>query len=77
MTTTTFTKFRRNAKAYFDAVETGETVQVLRHGHVIAEIVPPAVARKRPSWKKPGLKLIIPGVVLSRAILAERKKSAA
>ena len=52
MTQTTFTDFRKHAKAYFDSVEKGETVRVIRHGKVIAEIVPPSKAGKA-RWKKP------------------------
>ena len=36
----TFTEVRNQAKQYFDAVEAGETVRVLRNGKPIADIVP-------------------------------------
>ena len=74
MTQTTFTEFRKHAKTYFDSVEKGETVRVIRHGKVIAEIVPPHEDLDKKGWKKPGLKLLVPGVSLTRAILAEREE---
>lgn len=74
MTKTTFTEFRKHAKIYFDSVEKGETVRVLRHGKVIAEIVPPREGLDKKAWKKPGLKLIVPGVSLTEAILRERRE---
>jgi len=70
-----FTEFRRNAAAYFNSVERGEKIQVLRHGRPIAEIVPVSSAKTALSWKRPGLKLEIPGVSLSREILRERKRA--
>ena len=77
MTQTTFTELRKHAKTYFDSVERGETVQVLRHGKVIAEITPPHENADKKAWKKPGLKLLVPGVSLTKALLAERKESRA
>ncbi len=73
MVTVSFTKFRQKATDYFNAVEHGETIQVLRHGKVVARIVPPAPS-KQPSWKtsKP---FVIPGFHFSDAILKERKLS--
>ena len=75
MTKTTFTEFRKHAKTYFDSVEKGATIQVLRHGKVIAEITPPHENRLSKGWKKPGLKLLVPGVSLTKALLAERRES--
>ena len=74
MTQTTFTELRKHAKTYFDSVEKGETVRVIRHGKIIAEIVPPHEHLDKKSWKKPGLKLLIPGASLTDTILAERKE---
>ena len=74
MTQATFTELRKHAKSYFDSVEKGETVQVLRHGKVIAQITPPREDRDQ-AWKKPGLKLVVPGVSLTKAVLAERRES--
>lgn len=75
MTQATFTEFRKHAKTYFDSVEKGETIQVIRHGKVIAEIIPPHESADSKAWKKPGLKLKISGVSGSKAIIAERKES--
>jgi antitoxin (DNA-binding transcriptional repressor) of toxin-antitoxin stability system len=77
VTKTTFTEFRKHAKTYFDSVERGATVQVLRHGRVIAEIAPPHEGSDSRAWKKPGLKLLVPGVSLTKAVLAERRESRA
>ena len=77
MTQTTFTEFRKHAKTYFDSVERGTTIQVLRHGKVIAEITPPHESADSRAWKKPGLKLLVPGVSLTKAVLAERRESRA
>ena len=73
MTETTFTEFRKHAKAYFDSVEKGETVRVIRHGKVIAEVVPPHEDLDRKK-KKRGLRLIVPGVSITKIILDERRK---
>lgn len=77
MKTATFTELRRRAKAYFDAVERGETVRVLRHGKPIAEIVPASGTRGIPSWKLPAVPLTIKGASLSRAILRDRREARA
>jgi prevent-host-death family protein len=71
----TFTEFRQNAASYFDAVEQGETIKVLRHGKPIAEIVPAPNEERTLSWKQPGLRLSVKGAYLSREILRERKQS--
>jgi antitoxin (DNA-binding transcriptional repressor) of toxin-antitoxin stability system len=75
MKVVTFTQFRQNAATYFDVVEKGETVRVLRHGKAIAEVVPAPVEERMVSWKQPGLKLSVRGASLSREILKERKQS--
>lgn len=68
----TCTDLRNQAKHYFDLVESGETVQVLRNGKPIADIVP--VAADLPSWKRRAVQpLVIDGVSISRLILEERK----
>ena len=77
MTRTTFTDLRKHAKTYFDSVEKGATIQVLRHGKVIAEITPPHDNAENRAWKKPGLKLLVPGVSLTKAVLMERSQSRA
>jgi prevent-host-death family protein len=75
MKTVTFTEFRQNAATYFDVVEKGETVRVLRHGKPIAEVIPTSAEERVASWKQPGLKLSVRGASLSREILKERKQS--
>lgn len=44
-----FTEFRRKASSYFSEVEQGETLMIVRHGKLIAE-VSPSVDMK---WKSP------------------------
>ena len=75
MTKTSFTELRKHAKMYFDKVEKGETVQVIRHGKVIARIVPPDQQDRTPIWKTPRVKLKIPGVSVSEMIIQERGES--
>ena len=71
MRETTLTELRSHAKAWFDLVETGETVRVLRNGKPIAEIHP--IAPQLPSWKRrPAHPLAIGGQEISRLILDER-----
>ena len=67
-----FTKFRQNAKTYFDKVEKGEVIRIYRHGKVVAEIISP---RQSLSQRKKNVGLIIPGVSLSRAIIEERRSN--
>lgn len=69
-----FTKFRENASSYLDDVEEGKSIQIFRHGKVIAEIVPPSGAKGPPAWKKEGLRLTAKGAGLSLAIIDERKR---
>lgn len=67
----TFTEVRNHAKTYFDLVEAGEQVRVIRNGKPIADIVP--VAADMPSWKRRKAQpLLLDGVSLSRIILEER-----
>lgn len=67
----TFTELRNQAKRYFDLVEAGEIVRVLRNGKPIAEIHP--IARDLPSWKPCRARpLAIPGQSISRLILEDR-----
>lgn len=68
----TFTEVRNHAKQYFDLVEAGESVRVLRNGKPIADIVP--IAQDLPSWKRRSVQpLLLDGVALSKIILAERE----
>lgn len=67
----TFTELRNHAKTYFDLVESGESVRVLRNGKPIADIVP--IAADLPSWKRRRAQpLVLDGVSLSRIVLEER-----
>lgn len=67
----TFTELRNQAKLYFDLVESGEIVRVLRNGKPIAEIHP--IARDLPSWKqRPARPLVVGGAPVSRMILKDR-----
>jgi antitoxin (DNA-binding transcriptional repressor) of toxin-antitoxin stability system len=67
----TFSEVRNHAKTYFDLVETGEAVRVLRNGKPIADIVP--VCADLPSWKRRKAQpLVIDGISVSSMILEER-----
>jgi antitoxin (DNA-binding transcriptional repressor) of toxin-antitoxin stability system len=73
MRDTTFTELRNQAKHYFDLVEAGETVRVLRNGRPIAEIHP--IPRDLPSWKRRAARpLAIGGEAISRLVLEDRGK---
>jgi len=74
MKTISFTEFRKRASELFSEVENGETLQISRHGQIIAEIVPANHEQSKIlSWKKPRLGLTIKGKSLSKAILEERE----
>jgi prevent-host-death family protein len=69
---TTFTELRNHAKQYFDSVEAGETVRVLRNGKPIADIVP--VVADLPSWKRCKTQpMVLDGVSVSQMILEDRE----
>lgn len=71
MRETSFTEFRNQAKHFFDLVEAGETVRVLRNGKPIAEIHP--VQTDLPSWKQRKARpLAVDGVAISKLILEDR-----
>lgn len=66
-----FTELRNNAKAFFDMVETGESIRVMRNGKPVADIMP--VVQDLPSWKrKVAQPLVIEGVSISALILQDR-----
>jgi len=74
MRTITFTDFRKKASGFITEVEHGETLVLLRCGKPVAEVVPfSEEALKKPSWKKPVIRLQIKGSDLSSAILQERE----
>jgi antitoxin (DNA-binding transcriptional repressor) of toxin-antitoxin stability system len=67
----TFTELRNQARHFFDLVEAGEIVRVLRNGRPIAEIHP--IPRDLPSWKqRPARPLTISGKSIGRIILEDR-----
>ena len=68
----TFSELRNHAKQYFDFVEAGESVRIVRNGKPIADIVP--LPQDLPSWKRRVAQpLTIDGVSLSKLILDERQ----
>ena len=70
----TFSELRNNAKQYFDIVESGETVRIVRNGKAIADIIP--LPQDLPSWKRNQPQpLVIDGLSLSRIILEERESA--
>ena len=75
MLKTKFSEFRSKAKHYFDLVENGEVVRILRNGKPIADITPIKSMKKRPSWKTPGIRLKLDNISLSDEILKDRKLS--
>lgn len=71
MRETTFTELRNQAKHYFDLVEGGETVRVLRNGKPIADIHP--IQHGVPSWKQRKARpLAVSGVAISKLVLEDR-----
>lgn len=70
----TFTEVRNHAKQFFDIVEAGESVRVLRNGKPIADIVP--IVNNLPSWKRRKAQpIILDGVSVTKMILEEREES--
>jgi antitoxin (DNA-binding transcriptional repressor) of toxin-antitoxin stability system len=71
MQQTTFTELRNQAKHFFDLVEAGETVRVLRNGRPIADIRP--IHAGIPSWKRRVARpMALSGVSIARLILDDR-----
>ena len=69
-----FSELRNHAKLYFDLVESGEPVRIVRNGKPSADIVP--LPQDLPSWKRQAAQpLVIDGCSLSRLILEERETS--
>lgn len=71
MTTITFTELRNHAKTYFDQVENGEVLEVLRRGKPIA-ILSPIRPYAKERWKDVH-PMKIKGFSLSKAILKDRE----
>ena len=75
MKTITFTEFRNHASGLISEVEQGETLIVMRHGRPVAEVTPPGETDSGGRhWMKPGLRLAVRGVALSRAVLEARER---
>ena len=75
MKTVTLTEFRNQASGMLTEVEHGETLIVLRHGRPIAQVSPIAdPSDRKPSWKRPALRLSTKGAALSSAVLKERER---
>ena len=67
-----FTELRNHAKVFFDLVETGESIRILRNGKPIADIVP--IVPDLPSWKRRAAQpLVLDGVSISKMILEDRE----
>jgi antitoxin (DNA-binding transcriptional repressor) of toxin-antitoxin stability system len=78
MHTIPLSEFRAHASAMIDLVEQGETVRILRHGKLVAELVPPKPEPpvKTPSWKRPitPLNIVRPdGKTGAQLIIEERE----
>lgn len=69
----TVAELRKHTREYFDSVEAGEVIRVLRRGHAVAEIVPLRPAD--PSWKRQIDRLSVPGLSLALEILRDRAES--
>lgn len=70
----TFSELRKHAKQYFDIVESGEPVRIMRNGKPIADIIP--LPHDLPSWKRRAVQpLVIDGYAVSKLILEERENS--
>ena len=73
MKSVSFTMFRKKASGYIDLVEKGETIRIMRHGKMVARLVPAGPDANVPAWTKPGLRLkVSSGASLAHAVLLER-----
>ncbi len=79
MHTIPLSEFRAHASAMIDLVEQGETVRILRHGKLVAELVPPRQesASKIPSWKRPitPLNIVRPDGKSGAQLIIEERES--
>ena len=70
MTETSLSDFRSHADRYFDLVEAGEPVRIIRDGKSIADLIP--IAEYVPSWKRRvTTPLVIEGCSISKMVLEE------
>lgn len=79
MQTVALSEFRANASAMIDLVEAGETVRILRHGKLVAEVVPckTAMPAKTPHWKLPiePLNIVRPDGKTGAQLIIEERES--
>lgn len=75
MKTIQFTKFRRRASSYFDDVERGETILIMRNGKIIARISPEPEEGEELAWQQPGPRLNSKDNTLSDMIRTDREES--
>ena len=78
MQTVALSEFRANASAMIDLVEKGETVRILRHGKLVAEVRPLAQEPARvPSWKLPiePLNIVRPDGKSGAQLIIEERES--
>ncbi|MFZ5765304.1 MAG: type II toxin-antitoxin system Phd/YefM family antitoxin [Thermodesulfobacteriota bacterium] len=67
----TLTELRNQTRYFFDLIESGETIRVLRNGKPVADILP--LQPSLPSWKQRVARpLCVDGVEISRMILDDR-----
>jgi len=64
---------KSNAEKYLDAVARGETVEVCRDGKPVA-VLAPVTKRPMDRWKRAN-PVTIPGLSLSKEIIADREES--
>ncbi len=70
--TNRFYRTTQSRKDFFDLVENGESIRILRNGKPIADIVP--VVPDLPSWKRSAAQpLVLNGVSISKMILEDRE----
>ena len=79
MQTVALSEFRANASAMIDLVEQGETVRILRHGKLVAELVPPKLDPpvRVPHWKLPikPLNIVRPDGKTGAQLIIEERES--
>ena len=78
MQTVALSEFRANASAMIDLVEKGETLRILRHGKLVAEVRPLTQEPARvPSWKLPiePLNIVRPDGKTGAQLIIEERES--
>ena len=69
------TDFRAQIKHYFELVEKGELVRIIRNGKPVADIIPVQSDKKIQSWKTPGVKIKLKNISITQEILNDREKA--